>query len=69
MTSIVAEQILRNTKEHQPHETHINLRAGDACYDIKTINIQQVVRKFALKIYHDAKVDPTSGKYFYLNLG
>jgi hypothetical protein len=41
----------------------IKLRAGDAFYDIKTINIQQVVRKFALKIFRDAGADPATGKY------
>ncbi len=63
MTSIVAEQIMENAKEYQPHETMIKLRAGDAFYDIKTINIQQVVRKFALKIFRDAGVNPLTGKY------
>ena len=40
----------------------IKLKAGDVAFDIKTLNIQQVVRKFALKIFRDAGVDPNSGK-------
>jgi hypothetical protein len=63
MSSIVAEQIVNNAKEHQPQHTTIKLRAGDAFCDIKTINIQQVVRKFALKIFRDAGVNPANGKY------
>jgi len=35
-----------------PKEEVIRLKHGDDFYDIKTINIQQLVKKFALRIFH-----------------
>lgn len=61
MTSIVGKEIIHNTHEYQPHETMIGLKNGDKACDIKTINIQQIVKKFALKVFKDAGVDHRTG--------
>ena len=61
MASIVGEKIIRNVHEYQPHETVIDLKNGDRVCDIKTINIQQIVKKFALKTFQDAGVDHRTG--------
>lgn len=61
MASIVGEKIIHNAHEYRPHETMIGLKNGDKVCDIKTINIQQIVKQFALKIFKDAGVDHKSG--------
>jgi len=38
------------------------LKDGDKFIDIKTINIQQIVKKFALSIFNKAHVDVKTGK-------
>ena len=61
MASIVGEKIIHNAHEYQPHETMIGLKNGDKACDIKTINIQQIVKQFARKIFKDAAVDHRTG--------
>ena len=39
------------------------LRAGEEKLEIKTINIQQVVKKFAYSVFNEAEVDPEGGRY------
>ena len=40
----------------------IQLKVGDKEIDIKTINIQQIVKRFALSIFRNAKVNVKTGK-------
>lgn len=44
-------------------DTVIRLKDGDKFIDIKTINIQQLVKKFAQSIFRKAQVDIQRGKY------
>lgn len=46
-------------------DTVIRLKDGDNFIDIKTMNIQQLVKKFAQSIFRKAKVDIQRGKYSY----
>ncbi len=56
--------MIKNLKSlHKIEETVIRLRDGDQFMDIKTINIQQLVKKFALRIFTTAKIDVKRGRY------
>ena len=46
-------------------EKTIQLQYEDKVLDIKTINIQQLVKKFAQKIFREAKVDIKTGRYVF----
>lgn len=46
-------------------EKTIQLQYENTVLDIKTINIQQLVKKFAQKIFREAKVDIKTGRYVY----
>lgn len=47
-------------------ETVIQLEYGGKTLDIRTINIQQLVKKFALKIFKEAHINVKVGRYSFL---
>ena len=62
--------MIKNLKNMQKvQDTVIRLKDGDNFIDIKTMNIQQLVKKFAQSIFRKAKVDIQRGKYSYWYLG
>lgn len=68
--SMIGKDIIRNMKtKYKPRETVIQLRDGENTYDIKTMNIQQLVKRFALRIFHEANIDEKTGKYLSPHLG
>jgi hypothetical protein len=52
--SIVGNDILHRIKHK---ETLIRFNDGENTFDIKTINIQQIVKKFARQIFREANID------------
>ena len=61
--SAIGKDIVRGIKsKYKTNETTVNLRDGDKVYEIRTSNIQQLVKQFALRIFREAKVDPITGK-------
>lgn len=60
---MIGKQMIQNLKNMQKvQDTVIRLKDGDKFIDIKTINIQQLVKKFAQSIFAKAKVDIKTGK-------
>jgi len=63
LPSMIGKEMIRNLKNLQMvPDTVIRLKDGDKFIDIKTINIQQLVKKFAQSIFAQAKVDIKTGK-------
>ena len=46
----------------------IKFKDGNDVFEIKTSNIQQIVKEFARKIFSDAKVDRKTGRQLLVNL-
>lgn len=61
----IAKRIQQN-KNGGKSENVIQLKYEDKVLDIKTINIQQLVKKFAQKIFKEAKIDVKEGRYLSL---
>ena len=61
---MIGNQIAKNLiKKPGKSETVISLKYEDKVLDIKTINIQQLVKKFAQRIFSEAKIDIKKGRY------
>lgn len=64
LPSMIGNQIAKNLiKKPGKSETVISLKYEDKVLDIKTINIQQLVKKFAQRIFSEAKIDIKKGRY------
>lgn len=62
--SMIGKDIIRSIKDkYKTNETVISFKEGDKTYDIRTSNIQQLVKRFALRIFQQAKIDVNEGKY------
>jgi hypothetical protein len=62
---MIGVDIIKGIKDkYKTNETVISFKDGDKVYDIRTSNIQQLVKKFALRIFNQAKIDVNEGKYF-----
>jgi len=60
---MIGKEMIQNLKNMQKvQDTVIRLRDGDKFIDIKTINIQQLVKKFAQSIFRKANVDIKTGR-------
>ena len=67
--SMVGKEMIQNLKDMQKvQDTVIRLKDGDKFIDIKTINIQQLVKKFAQSIFTKAKVNIKTGKYPFIHI-
>lgn len=61
--SMIGKDIIKGIKDkYKTNETIISFKDGDKVYDIRTSNIQQLVKKFALRIFNQAKIDVNEGK-------
>lgn len=61
--SLIGKDVMRNIKEqYKSNEMVLRLKDGENIYDIKTLNIQQIVKKFAKRIFQEAKVDVKTGR-------
>jgi len=61
--SLIGKDVMRNIKEqYKSNELVLHLKDGENVYDIKTVNIQQVVKKFAKRIFQEAKIDIKYGR-------
>ena len=61
---MIGKEIAKNLQRIKgKKETVIQLEYGGKTLDIKTINIQQLVKKFAQKIFKEAKIDIRKGRY------
>jgi len=61
---MIGKDIIRSIKDkYKTNETVISFKEGDKTYDIRTSNIQQLVKRFALRIFQQAKIDVNEGKY------
>jgi hypothetical protein len=50
--SVIGKDIVKSIKDkYKTNETVISFKDGDNVYDIRTSNIQQLVKKFALRIF------------------
>lgn len=64
---MMGRDILKNIKfKYKPRETIIRLKDGESTIEIKTGNIHQLVKKFALRIFHEAEIDEKTGQYLFL---
>ena len=62
--SMIGKEIAKNLQRIKgKKETVIKLEYEGKELDIKTINIQQLVKKFAQKIFKEAKIDVKIGRY------
>ena len=60
---MIGKQMIQQLKkDRKVQDKVIRLKDGDKFIDIKTINIQQIVKKFALSIFNKANVDVKTGK-------
>lgn len=60
---MIGKDILKNMKDkYKPKETVISLRDGETTYDIRTMNIHQLVKRFAVRIFNEANIDEKTGK-------
>jgi hypothetical protein len=60
---MIGKDIIRSIKDkYKTNETVISFKEGDKTYDIRTSNIQQLVKRFALRIFQQAKIDVNEGK-------
>jgi hypothetical protein len=58
LPSMIGKEMIKNLQGKQKGgETVIRLKDGDNFMDIKTINIQQLVKKFAQRIFRAAHID------------
>ena len=64
LPSAIGKDIIRNIKDkYRTHtETVISFKDGDKVIDIKTTNIQQLVKRFAHRIFEESKIDVAEGK-------
>lgn len=63
MPSMIGKEIAKNLQKIKgKKETVIKLEYEGKELDIKTINIQQLVKKFAQKIFKEAKIDAKRGR-------
>lgn len=61
---MIGKEIAKNLQRIKgKKETVIKLEYEGKELDIKTINIQQLVKKFAQKIFKEAKIDVKIGRY------
>ena len=61
--SMIGKDIIKGIKDkYKTNETIISFKEGDKVYDIRTSNIQQLVKKFALRIFQEARIDVNGGK-------
>lgn len=62
--SMIGREIARKIQQSKKgkSETVIQLKYEDKVLDIKTINIQQLVKKFAQKIFKEAKIEVKTGR-------
>jgi hypothetical protein len=50
--SMIGKDVMRNIKaKYKSNETIVRLKDGDNFFDIKTTNIQQLVKKFAKRMF------------------
>ena len=64
MPSMIGKEIAKNLQKIKgKKETVIKLEYEGKELDIRTINIQQLVKKFAQKIFKEAKIDIKRGRY------
>ena len=60
---MIGKEILKNIKEkYKPKETGFIIKDGEDEIIIKTMNIQQIVKRFASKIFQEAKISEKNGK-------
>ena len=60
---MIGKDIIKTlSKKYQNNETVIRLKDGDKYLDIKTINIQQIVKKFAQNIFQRYRINEKTGK-------
>ena len=59
--SMIGKEVMKSL--NQESGTVIRIGTGDEYLDIRTINIQQLVKKFALRMFRDAKIDVKNGQY------
>ena len=65
---MIGKEIAKNLQKIKgKKETVIKLEYEGKELDIKTINIQQLVKKFAQKIFKEAKIDAKRGRYIFSN--
>lgn len=61
--SMIGKDIIKGIKDkYKTNETIISFKEGGKVYDIRTSNIQQLVKKFALRIFQEARIDVNGGK-------
>ena len=61
--SMIGKEIAKNLQKLKgKKENVIKLEYGGKTLEIKTINIQQLVKKFAQKIFKEAKIDVRKGR-------
>lgn len=65
LPSLIGREIAKQIQKNKPGKSEkvIQLKYEDKVLDIKTINIQQLVKKFAQKIFREAKIDIKTGRY------
>jgi hypothetical protein len=55
---MIGQQVMKNLKlKYKPKQTLIRLKDGETFYDIRTMNIHQLVKKFALSIFHQSQIN------------
>ena len=63
---MIGKEIAKNLQRIKgKSSTVIQLEYGGKTLDIRTINIQQLVKKFALKIFMEAQINVKVGRYFF----
>lgn len=63
LDSLIGRDIITHlSKKHVIKETVLHLKSGEKNIEIKTINIQQVVKKFAYSVFEEVNIDPKTGK-------
>ena len=67
---MIGKEIAKNLQRIKgKKETVLKLEYEGKELDIKTINIQQLVKKFAQKIFKEAKIDVKIGRYIFSSSG
>ena len=56
---MIGKDVMRHLKHKK--NTVIRLGEGTACYNIQTINIQQLMKKYAQQVFHEARIDEHEG--------
>ena len=65
--SMIGKEVMKNL--NRDSETVIRIGTEEEYIDIKTINIQQLVKKFAARMRKEANIDQRKGKYPSLHPG